>query len=314
MSARPLALALFAALILFFVFPSHGPATPYRLGVDLPSGFYDPAAVQSFGSTIGQHVGIVQNFVGWDYTANATWNRFPTTRVEAVIQAGSTPEITWDPTITGDPVNQPSMSLASITAGTHDHYIRQFAEAAKAVGKPILLRFAHEMNGAWTSYCQCNSGNHTGDFVNAWRHVWNIFHRVGATNVRWIWSPDAGPAGERSLKELYPGNAYVNWTGLDGYSYPLGGCKSPAQIFGPALREIRSFSDRPVMLAEVAVASTCPNPAGWITRLFSWLKANPTIKSLTWWQRTSGGTNWLVNSSAESLAAFKVGLAGLAGG
>jgi hypothetical protein len=292
---------------------STGDASPNAmapLGVDVSTGFYSTAAVDNFQSLVGVPVGIVQNFISWEYTTSNTFNQFPTSHVLAIIADGHTPEITWDPTITGDPsVNQPSMSLAAIADGDYDSYIDTFAESAASVKAPILIRFANEMNLPSTSYSETNSGNQPGDFVRAWRHVWELFQQAGATNVSWIWSPNIVPAGDDSLAELYPGDAYVNWVGVDGYSYPQEGCETAEQEFTPFLDEIEKFTSKPVMLAETGIAAACANKPALITSLFSWLQTQPEIQSLTWWERSDSDENYLVESSAASETAFQVGVA-----
>ena len=44
--------------------------------------------------------------------------------------------------------------------------------------------------------------------------------RSGANNVNWVWCPNIDPDGIfYDLSSLYPGDAYVDWTGLDGYNW-----------------------------------------------------------------------------------------------
>lgn len=285
------------------------------LGVDVASGFYKLTPIAAFEALVAHPVNVVQASIGWGYTSNPAFAEFPTYRIEGILKRGSTPEISWGPTVDGKGLYQPEMSLASIYGGRHDAYIRRFAQAARSVGGPLLLRFAPEMNGWWMSYSEQNSGNKPGDFVKAWRHVHEIFEQVGATNVKWIWSPNNTVADAPSLAPLYPGNAYVDWVAVDGYSYPKVGCASPGTVFDPAVQNIESFSDRPMMLAEVGIAAQCSNKPAWIASLFTWLHAHTRIRSITWWDRDTRKDNWSVNSSPQATEAFRQGLAkyGVAG-
>jgi hypothetical protein len=300
--------AALAGVVAIILSGSSRPNRQLRIGVDLVTGFYDPSAVTQFSSLVGHKVSIVQNFVSWSYTTDPTASTFPTGRVEQILAEGAEPEISWDPSIAGAPVNQPQMSLADITAGHFDSYIRTFARAAAAVKRPILIRFAHEMNGPWTSYYVGNSGNHPGDFVKAWRHVHDIFASVGAHNVQWVWSPNIILPEGSSLEALYPGNRYVDWVGVDGYSYPKAGCETAAATFDPTFAEIARFSDRPEMLAEVGISAACPTKPALIRGLFSWLTTHPRVEAITWWERDDQGVNWNVNSNAASLKAFRAGV------
>ena len=85
---------------------------------------------------------------------------------------------------------QPAYRLSRIIDGDYDQYIKSWAEGIKALGFPIAIRFAHEMNGTWYPWCERTNGNRPGQYVRAWRHVHDIFSEVGATNVTWVWSPN----------------------------------------------------------------------------------------------------------------------------
>jgi hypothetical protein len=274
------------------------------VGVDVATGLDDAAPIVSFEKSVGQPVEIVQSFISWQYGSDPAFSQFPTGRVHALLAAGLLPEITWNPVISGGSArDEPSMSLKSIIDGSHDAYIRQFARAAAAIRAPVLLRFGSDMNLGENSYAEANNGNRPGQFVKAWRLVWSIFRQVGAKNVQWVWSPSVGSSA-RTLKELYPGNAYVTWVGLDGDSNPPDDCPAVSKLFGSSLGEVESLSSRPIMLAEVGISARCADKASLISAMFGWFRTERVIRSFTWLQR---GTDSVATSSA-ALAAFRTGL------
>jgi hypothetical protein len=149
-------------------------------------------------------------------------------------------------------------SLAAIAAGNFDtNTLIPAANACKAwpasnpgnpafgsqPGGQVIIRFCHEMNGSWSGYSPgCTvavngpfggqpSGTTCAQFVAMWRHVVEVFAAQGATNVRWLWCPNvmgsaaATPSqsgwssGSGTTALLYPGDAYVDYVGLDGYNY-----------------------------------------------------------------------------------------------
>ncbi len=71
-----------------------------------------------------------------------------------------------------------------------------------------------------------------------WRRVHGIFRDAGATNATWVWCPNAEyPGSTQLLSSLYPGDAYVDWTCVDGYNWGTdpakpGGWKSLAVALG----------------------------------------------------------------------------------
>src|SRR5206468_3672998 len=103
---------------------------------------------------------------------------------------------------------------SAIASGAWDAYITRWAQAARTWGKPMRLRFAHEMNGNWYPWAEGVNGNVAGDYVKAWKHVRAIFWSVGATNVTWVWSPNIVYPGSTPLAGLYPGDTYVGEVGV----------------------------------------------------------------------------------------------------
>lgn len=52
-----------------------------------------------------------------------------------------------------------------------------------------------------------------------------------------------------SFDAYYPGDAYVDWTGLDGYNYGLA-WRSFSTLFGPSYADITRLTSKPLMVAE----------------------------------------------------------------
>lgn len=227
------------------------------------------------------------------------------------------PMVTWSPNNyprSGNAVNQPDYALRTIVAGDHDAYIRSYARDAAAWGKPMYLRFAHEMNGDWYPWCAGVNGNTSAQYVAAWRHVHDIFEQEGATNVRWVWSPGYEYSGTTPYEQLYPGDAYVDWVGIDGYNWgtsqPGYGWVSFSSIFGASYDKLARMTDKPMMIAETASAEQGGDKAAWIRQAF--LKDVPSrfprIKAVLWFN-VNLERDWRVNSSSSSLAAYKEVLA-----
>lgn len=284
-------------------------ASPQRIvGVSLPSYHYDAGKVLDVERMTGRDVDVLQTFVGWQYDGHPEHAEFPTYRARQVHATGATLEVTWGPSNHRNGNHDPQFALAGIASGDHDAYVRRFAAAVRDAGAPVRIRFGHEMNGRWQPWNEGRSGNRPGDFARAWRHLHGVFEEVGASNAIWVWSPNIVGSNLTPLAGLYPGDAFVDEVGIDGYSYPKSGCPSPARLFGPTVEQVQQLTRRPIRLAEVAVATTCPGRARWITSLFDYLDATPAISGLTWWQRSGKGYDWRVTGGAE-LDALRAGLA-----
>lgn len=278
-------------------------SAPYRLdlGLEVKTGLWEAAPVKSVESAIGHKISVVMGYIGWSYPASESFaSQFPNAQLVALSNDGYLPEITWEPWADSNGVNQPNYSLASIIDGAHDSYIQSWAEAAKAYGKPLLIRFAQEMNGTWYPWSEQVNGNSPGEYVQAWQHVHNIFAENGVTNVKWVWSPNVVGSGASSdLAELYPGDAYVDYVGIDGYSYPLVGCPAASGLFGPTLAITNQLSDRPAMIAETGIDSACSSQKSLMASLLNWTSTNSRIVALTFFDRVTASTNYSLTSSLE---------------
>ena len=116
--------------------------------------------------------------------------------------------------------DQLAYQLSDVIAGRHDSYITTWATAAKNWGHPFFLRFNWEMNGRWFPWSEGVNGNKPGEYIAAWRHVHELFQRAGARNATWVWCPNIDPyRAMQPLNQVYPGDAYVDWTCLDGYNF-----------------------------------------------------------------------------------------------
>jgi mannan endo-1,4-beta-mannosidase len=147
-----------------------------------------------------------------------------------------------------------NVTLESIAAGVSDRYLSSYARAVRAFGHPVIISFAHEMNGHWYPW---GAGHQPASaYIYAWRHVVRIFRDEHATNVIWVWTVNSidQEKAQGFLRRWWPGAAWVNWVGVDGYYYRTS--DSFESVFGRTIAQIRSFSSAPVMIAETAVGTT----------------------------------------------------------
>ncbi|CAG6395199.1 Beta-mannanase [Actinacidiphila cocklensis] len=252
-----------------------------------------------------------------------SWNqKFKPYSITAAYAHGTLPVLTWEPwqggtqnpkpdEILTSNTDQPDYQLADIIGGRYDAYITETAKAIADAKWPLVLRFAHEMNGVWYPWSENVNGNHAGEYVQMWRHVHDLFTRAGATNVIWTWSPNiVRPVPRTKLKPLYPGDAYVDWVGMTGYGVHE---KSPAITFGPTIEQIQAITDKPIIIMETG-AQIDTSQLQWVNNFFPWLKRHPEIIGFVWMEKdrdTGARANWLFTSSPAEKEAFQAGLATL---
>lgn len=212
-----------------------------------------------------------------------------------------------------------SVPLRQVANGAYDTALRTWAIQAKLWGHPFLLRFDFEMNGGWEPWGTRPSNRSTpADFVAAWRHVHDIFTAAGATNVGWVWCPNANAPHHKmtSLASLYPGTAYVDWTCLDGYNFGKP-WTSFARLFGGSYRQVMRFAPtKPMLIGEVASTRQGGNKARWIRSMFRALATRFTnIDGLVWfdkWALEDGHRlDWPIELSKSASVAFNRGISGL---
>jgi Glycosyl hydrolase family 26 len=206
-------------------------------------------------------------------------------------------------------------SLRSIASGSYDSYLTNWARAVRNYGQPFFFRWLWEMNGTWFPWGSEAAGN-PALYVSAWRRFHDIAEAQGATNITWVWCPNAIFPGSTSLTQLYPGNSYVDWTCIDGYNFGLNPLKytrwtSFNEVISPTYNALTSLAPtKPIMIGETASTEVGGSKPSWIANALGNAIPNsfPRIKAVNWfnWNVFEGGGrwDWPIESTAASQAAF----------
>jgi mannan endo-1,4-beta-mannosidase len=118
----------------------------------------------------------------------------------------------YEETFAATPANAALVhEIVTDTAGSRTWFLDQLDQVAatvKDLGFPIVFRPFHEMSGDWFWW----GAAAPGDFVALYRLTVEHFAARGVHNVLWGWSTNRTPSFE-----YYPGDAYVDVVGTDGY-------------------------------------------------------------------------------------------------
>jgi Glycosyl hydrolase family 26 len=174
------------------------------------------------------------------------------------VGAYSVPLIQWNPRI---------VTMDGILSGRYDRYLERYAKNLTRYRAPVILSFGHEMNGNWYSW----GAGHTDPalFIAAWRHIHD--RMKSATNIVWLWNPNRVSGQAQNLSVWYPGSAYVDVIGLDGYYRQQGEVFD--RVFGRSLRELHRIApEKPVILAETGVNKNQQTFAAQFANLLSGVK------------------------------------------
>jgi beta-mannanase len=208
---------------------------------------------------------------------------------------------------------QPAYSLKRIIAGDFDNYIASFADQIRTWNGHLGLRFIHELNAPYYPWGAGVNKNSPADAINAWKHVREVFIRMGATNITWIWSANIHADGTIPFKSVFPGDDWVDLIGLDGYNggsaLPWGGWRDPEQLFGPSIDDLSQLSQRPLALTEVGCVEEGGDKANWIKQLFAMAVAR-RLRLVIWFQYDKEA-DWRFDSTPASANAFRNAVSGL---
>lgn len=260
------------------------------VGAFVPTGFWsDLAEFKALEDTVGGQFDVGHWYTSWSYP----YDPIP---VNDLLDHGRIPLVSWQSLVP---------SVADIAAGLHDAYVREWARQAAQAPGVLYVRPFPEMNGDWAPW--------HGDPENlklAWRHLVRLFEEEGATNVRWVFSPnvtDEPRTESNRMENYYPGSEYVDVLALDGYNWgttrPYIGWQSFDEVFGGGYQRITALGPQPVWIAEVASTEHGGDKGEWITEMLS-STAFDRLEAIVWFNEDKE-TDWRIESSDSSAGAFR---------
>lgn len=298
-SLLSLGVALLVALILF-ASPASAVASPIRLGAFTTNSPADGKVMDEYSSMVGRNPDIVMFYKAFGVP-------LMTEQQSANLKArGATPMVTWEPS---QPTSgYPAANLAEIAEGKFDSYIREAAVLAKGYSSEVMIRFAHEMNISASLWGPGKDGNVGNTYVEAWRHVVSIFREEGATNVKWVWSPNVDWGGV-PFAQYFPGDSWVDYVALDGYNWGVVGTErwqSMSQLFASSYATLTQMSTKPVIFAETSCGEVGGSKAAWIREGF--LHTIPTdfprVAAVIWFNSVAE-EDWRIATSSSALEAYR---------
>jgi hypothetical protein len=269
---------------------------PAFFGVNVPNA--SPSLVARFGNEIGCKPRVVNRFVKLDSTFSAN-------DLRKMSSTGQEPMISlepWSYRSTRDTVDLPAYRLSAVASGRYDSQLEGIARLLASYGKPVLLRFAHEMNATWYPWGVGVNGNHSSDYVDAWRHVHDVMSSI-APNLRWVWAPASTWWDDPlPLSKVYPGDEYVDYVAVSGYGHD----GTAEDTYGAWYTEVRTITDKPAILSEIGADGS--DKAAWIASLGDFVAEHPDIVGFVWFNTTpesTGATGDYALDSSEDVTAFR---------
>jgi endoglucanase len=299
--------------------------TPFFTGAFLGDARSNPddiaAAIEDFSSLAGSRPALVKTFLrlGDDFSAGG----WPGRVVRSVEESGATNFIALD---LGGVRHGSAGLLQAIAAGNADDAIRAAARGLRELEGAVLVELGWEMNGdwdyAWQGAANGRDARAPERFVAAWRRIVDLFRAEGATNARFVFSPNTGnPLGGAPADQThwnwyghyYPGDGYVDYVGIHGFNGPSvwGGPERgfdrlfDGREMGAMLSDLERRFAKPIIIGEFATQeSGDPTKAAWIEAAYASMMANPAVVGAVWFHMEKEA-DWRVDSSPSALAAYR---------
>jgi hypothetical protein len=295
-----------ASLVQHAAPPTSNPVPPPKSGVLLGVYSHDPV---QFQQTTGKRHPLHAVFVDW-LPRSSVHGEWGTAQSQA--RSADVLEVHWSATEWRPDGGIERLSSGAVAAGAGDAHLLRGARVLRGVGKPVLLRWAAEMNGYWHTYSAFDQDGSRRDaarstvaYKRAFKRVRIIFRgptrsavnrnlkraglrslrapsggRVGAPNVAFVWAPNISSNPKNSQNEpsdYYPGDAYVDWVGVDVYD------DGSWDLTRPVLdRHYSRHPKKPFIISEWGVVSDSDNPE-FINDMFAWMRAHPRVGASQWY-------------------------------
>lgn len=279
---------------------------PTLEGVALPGYPLERSQLSTVQNNQGSLGELVQFYLQWP--ARAKDGFFPWETVKLIDEFGSTPVITWEPLYYATPTSTSSQSVLyeEILSGLYDDYIIDFAKATARYNKPIMIRFAHEMNingFHWGTTRQEFGPQSALIYKKMFRHVVSLFRAVGTTNVLWVFCPnnESVPVPNQStnsnmwnvLSNYYPGDEYVDVLGLDGFNWGTSQKVSEGEgwnsswrtfpeLFSEPINELKALSPtKPILIFETGTVEEGGSHDDWLAQALTSAQ-QMGVKGIVW--------------------------------
>lgn len=292
-------LAVLAVALAALAAPAAAAAAPVAIGAYIPDHWNNPGLIDAYTEQVGRPPAIVLSYKRWGVKP------FYRPELRQIDRRGALPMVSWEPWNSAGR----AVRLRQIARGRYDGYVRRSAREARAWGRPVMLRFAHEMNGSWDAWGRGARGGGSRSFVAAWKHLVAIFRQAGADNVLWVWCPNVN-TGKLPFMQFYPGDEWVDWVGLDGFNWGGSiGWRSFSETFAGSYEELAARTSKPILIAETGSGEEDGDKAAWVRSALLRELANFELVRAVVWFNGVDRSDFRIASSPAALEAFRDGIA-----
>jgi hypothetical protein len=248
------------------------------------------AALAGVERTLGLHFSFIYRF----HDLN---DAIPTADEVQAVKSGRTLHVSIDARVYRH--GNRNVPWREVASGRWDTSLAAQARGIASLKAPVYVTFDHEPDLEKASVLGTPA-----EFVDAWRHVHQVFERAGARNAVWVWVVTGYAPTRTTAAQMWPGNGEVDWISWEAYN------ASNCRIGRPDPAAFTNFEDtvlpfyrwikdhgaehgidtaKPMMISEAGSAAYASNSAlraSWYRQIPSVLENYPQIKAITLWDRT----------------------------
>jgi Glycosyl hydrolase family 26 len=277
---------------------------PGKLGVY--RGSANPGGVGEFAAWSGSDV-------RWalDFLASGTWSDIESPTWWTDGWAGSPYRTVYSiPLLPGT-----GGTLAQGASGAHNEHFAKLGRTLVAGGEAdAILRLGWEFNGGWFRW---SANGDPASFAAYWRQIVDTMRAVPGQRFQFDWSPVLGQ-GAVAPDRAYPGDAYVDYIGLDVYDQDwFPGWSDPAQRWQNLLtqpfglrwhRDFAAAHGKPMTFPEWGLMTRADGHGGgdnpyFIERMHDWIASNNVAYALYFEFDAPDGAHRLMNGQFPRSAA-----------
>lgn len=298
-------------------------AAPLFFGVAL-DGIIDEGKLNTVQHELDLSPSIVVFYLTWPSPAESQgqFAVLPTATLENIWNSGKVPCVTWEPMYIENGI-EVMVPYEHILQGKYDKYITAFADAIKVFNKPVLLRFAHEMNIEryhWGTTKEAYGSKSPEMYRAMYRYIVKRFREHAAANTLWVFSPNAESVPNTSydktatwneMENYYPGDEYIDILGMDGYNWgntqtlEKSGWNSTwqsfEQVFLPLHQKlVKIAGHKPIFVFETASVSVGGDRVEWLNEAIQNMQAWK-VQGLVWFQ-VNKEQDWKLSKMSPKIA------------
>lgn len=240
------------------------------------------------------------------------------TSLDTIWNRGAVPCLTWEP-LTRINQKEKMIPYEDILGGQYDHYLTSMAAEIKLWKKPLIIRFAQEMNISryhWGTNKE-NFGPLSPEiYIKLFQYVVNLFKKQKVDNVLWAFCPNVDSIPNEAwnvASKYYPGDQYVDIFGMDGYNWNINAELAASRkeswtapgrtfekIFYPLYQELKNInSHKPMIVFETASVNRTGDQKKslWIQEALK-VSKKWGVKGIVWFQ-VKKEEDWRINQNED---------------